>query len=123
MDLVKPIYLFSDSRGIIKTIFHDGQWKEANYIETREGIVRGGHYHRLTREMVYIIEGEVKVDIKDINVGLCKYYNLCSGDMIVIEPYELHTFRTLKDSKWLNFLTIPFNHEQPDTYREPTDST
>jgi dTDP-4-dehydrorhamnose 3,5-epimerase-like enzyme len=111
-----PAFSHTDSRGILTTIFNDGKWPEVNYLESRANIVRGGHYHQRTEEMVFIIEGQVEVIIENINTRAKHTCVLGKGETLIIEPLESHTFRTLTYCRWLNFLSHPYDHAKPDVH-------
>ena len=46
-----------DNRGNIYGIINQSNWQEINIISSRKGSVRGGHYHKKTIELFFIIEG------------------------------------------------------------------
>ena len=112
-----PVHIYQDERGRLVTLFNQGEWKEVNYIETDANVERGNHYHTRLREMVFMIEGEVQVSIEHVQTGAKREITLRQGDMITIDPYELHTFRTQSRGSWLNFLSEPFDHNNPDVFR------
>lgn len=39
------------------------------------------------------------------------------GDIIVIEPYEIHTFEAAVDSKWINMLSMVYDPDNPDVFK------
>ena len=39
---------------------------------------------------------------------------LTSGNVVVIEPGTVHTFRMIEDSSWINLLTVKNNPDNPD---------
>ena len=63
MQMLSPYRQFSDSRGRMLGVINDGQWEEINYIETAASCMRGGHFHRDTRELFLILSGTIKVRI------------------------------------------------------------
>ena len=57
MTILDPFRQFSDSRGQMLGVINDGQWEEINFISTAASCLRGGHYHRDTRELFLLISG------------------------------------------------------------------
>lgn len=92
-----------DARGSFTGITNE-TWEEVNLIETYAGQVRGGHYHRKTRELFYIVSGEIEIVIEALDGGARDQFTAKPGDIFVIEPMHLHTFKTLSDASWLNML-------------------
>jgi dTDP-4-dehydrorhamnose 3,5-epimerase-like enzyme len=116
MHRMTAVFSYDDQRGSLTTLFNAGGWQEANYIETRANVLRGGHYHTQTREMVFMIDGEVEVTVEHLTTQARQRHMLRQGELLVIEPYDLHSFRTLTDCRWLNFLSHPFDQADPDLH-------
>jgi mannose-6-phosphate isomerase-like protein (cupin superfamily) len=102
-----------DERGGFWGITQEG-WAEVNFIETKADQTRGNHYHKETRELFFIISGEIEVTVDNLQSGEHTELLVSKGDLFVIEPYELHIFRTKTDAQWLNMLSKPFAQENPD---------
>lgn len=96
--------LKEDERGKILGITQD-IWQEINFIQSKKGAVRGNHYHKKTHEGFYVISGKIKITVTNINSKKNLDFEAKSGDIFVIEPYELHTFLALEDSSWINMLS------------------
>lgn len=105
-----------DNRGGFWGITRES-WAEANFIETIANQVRGNHYHKETYELFFIINGEIEIEIDHIHSG--EHIEFCAkkGDVFIIEPYELHTFRTKTDSQWINMLSKALDPENPDFHK------
>jgi mannose-6-phosphate isomerase-like protein (cupin superfamily) len=97
-------------------------WAEVNFIETRAQQVRGNHYHKETRELFFIISGEIDVVIDDLNSGEHSEFSFSKGDVFIIEPYEVHTFRTKTDAQWINMLSKPIDQANPDFHHVAQES-
>lgn len=97
------------------------RWAEVNFIETAAGQVRGKHYHKETRELFFIISGEIDIVVEDLRSGERFEMTVTKGDVFIIEPYELHTFRTKTDAQWLNMLSRPHDPENPDFHHASDD--
>ena len=109
-----------DVRGVFQGITNKYTWGEINFIKTLGGVVRGGHYHKFTKELFYILEGEIEVSIRNL-VTREEHQFVAKAEMVfILDPYELHTFKTLTNSKWINMLSHKLDDEHPDIYREPS---
>ncbi len=113
---LSPYVKFEDDRGGLFGITQE-QWSEANYIETKASHVRGGHYHKETRELFFIISGELDIAVTDLRSGKNFEFVAGKGDIFVIEPYELHTFSARTDASWINMLSKSHDPENPDFHR------
>src|SRR5689334_9565402 len=90
---------FSDARGEFFGLINHGEWQEINYVVTRAGEIRGNHFHKDTREMVFLLKGEVEVQLKDINDPAQNItFTLKQGEGVEVQPYVLHTMRYLTDT-------------------------
>jgi mannose-6-phosphate isomerase-like protein (cupin superfamily) len=116
MKILSPYQTFEDERGILLGLLNEGNWEEFNYLETKSGLSRGNHYHKLTREFFFIIEGEGEIHIQD-EFGLVTEHPFKSKDLFVIEPGENHTFYCKSDTKWINALSKKFDNQAPDIHR------
>ena len=113
MKRIQPYLVREDGRGRLLGLMNEGIWEEFNFLETKAGQVRGNHFHRETREVFFIIEGEVEVVIKipgQPEIGL----NLHDGDLIRLEPGETHTFHWRSNTRWINILSKRFDQKNPD---------
>lgn len=113
MHKLSPYINKIDERGGFWGITQDA-WAEVNFIETRAQQVRGNHYHKETRELFFIVSGEIEVTIDDLNSGRHLELSFGKGDIFIIEPYEVHTFRTKTDAQWINMLSKPIDDQNPD---------
>lgn len=105
MKIFESYKQFTDNRGLFFGIVNSGLWEEVNYIETHSGQVRGGHYHKETRELFFIIDGEIDVTIQNLRDNNLAHIIAKKGSLFVIDPFEIHTFKCKTDCKWLNILS------------------
>ncbi len=117
MRVISPYLEIRDDRGSFSGIINSGTWGEANYVTTRKGEVRGGHYHKYTEELFFIIEGNISIIISDTSGDNKNIFEVKKGDIFIVEPYEVHTFTCLENSSWINFLSERINAESPDIHR------
>lgn len=114
---IKPYFQKKDDRGQIFGISSNKCWKEINFIESNKGLVRGNHYHKKTQEGFYIISGEIKINIVNKKTNYNEEFIAKKGDIFVIYPYEVHTFKMIKKSSWINMLTVAMDQKSPDIHK------
>lgn len=119
MDLLEKVSMFKDDRGLFSCLISGDldKYSDLNYAETAKNQIRGNHYHKHTRELFIILEGEIELEISLINENKIldiKKYNFKKLDVFEIKPYEYHTIRTLSDCKWISILSNSFDPNNPD---------
>lgn len=114
MKKIEPYITREDARGKLIGLMNSGSWEEFNYLETCAGQVRGNHYHRNTWEVFFIIEGEVEVVTQVSGQVGTSSITLHSGDVLMIEPGERHTFHCITATRWINALSKRFEQDNPD---------
>lgn len=122
MEMLNLYVIHSDDRGIFHGITNSYTWGEINFIETRGGVERGGHYHKSTKELFYILEGEIEVFVRHLVTGKEHRFVAKRDTVFIVDPYELHTFKTLTDAKWINMLSHKLDKSKPDIYRGTSES-
>ena len=103
-ELLKPDFEFSDQRGQLKQLVHDG-WKQVNVLITIAGVVRGVHYHKVAREAFYIISGSVDVRFRN-----GEEYDVCHfkrGDYFLVLPKTVHELSFPEDCIMVQMYDIP----------------
>ena len=105
MRMLTPYKQFTDRRGAFLGIVNSDHWEEFNYVETKAGEQRGGHYHKETRELFYIIDGEIDVSIKDLKQDPPHTFHVGPGAIFVIDPFEIHVFTCRTACRWINVLS------------------
>ncbi|MCA1614344.1 MAG: cupin domain-containing protein [Acidobacteria bacterium] len=121
MQRLSPYTTRIDERGGFWGITQES-WAEVNFIETAAQQVRGNHYHKETRELFFIISGEIEIVIDDLVSGAHSEMSVGKGDVFIIEPYELHTFRTKTDAQWINMLSKPLDEQNPDFHQAANET-
>ncbi len=116
MQTLPPYINKVDERGGFCGITQDS-WAEVNFIETRADQIRGNHYHKETRELFFIVSGEIEVVIDNLKSGEHLEVSFAKGDIFIIEPYEVHTFRTKTDAQWINMLSKAIDEQDPDFHQ------
>ena len=109
-----------DERGSIRGIINKNLWEEVNFITSEKGAKRGGHYHKHTKELFFILEGKIEVITQIINLdnklGEKAINIIKKDDIFLIEPHVVHYFNILEDSKWINVLTKKHDKNNPDIF-------
>lgn len=97
----KPIN--EDERGkIYKFIFSKGV-KEIVVVKREKSAISGNHYHKgqsknKNPEKFIVINGSLKILLKDINTNKEQSFIAKEGDEIIIYPYINHTLEALEDN-------------------------
>ena len=107
MKVLKPN--FTDSRGNITDIFVNSPKDHCCIITSSPDSIRANHYHKLSTQFTYVVEGELK--FASINVEKDGSYDrsdikitiLSPGSLITHRPYEAHAFQSISKSTILAF--------------------
>ena len=99
---IKPDFEFSDDRGCLKQLVHDG-WTQVNYITSVGNAFRGNHYHKENREAFYVISGKFKLTAENLDGSLKEEYEMKQGDFFIIEPLIVHSFEYLEKTVLISF--------------------
>ncbi len=109
IEFLKPDFSFSDDRGDLVQLVHDG-YKQVNVSRTKAGVKRGGHYHKQTVEAFFVASGEVLLTLtKD---GQTEQVTVKTGDFFYFPPYVAHSFDFVKDTTLVALYDKPV--ELPD---------
>lgn len=123
MKILSPYINKNDDRGMFLGIIQESWIREVNYIETSANQVRGNHYHAETKELFFITEGKIRVTVQNIKTWQKEEHTFGKGDIFIVYPYEVHTFYTLTDSRWINMLSQPIKKNNPDFHSYKVPST
>ncbi len=63
------------------------------------------HFHKISEEIYYILEGKGVMEIKE------ERKEVSEGDIVVIHPKEKHTISTTKKVRFLCFCSPPYSDE------------
>lgn len=95
IERIKPDFEHKDERGTLIQIARRG-YSQINVVISKEGIFRGGHYHKLNTEAYYIIRGKCKVTAYTDSEKESELFR--TGDFFRIGPYVTHDFEYIEDS-------------------------
>lgn len=103
-------------KGELTVLMDEGQLtRYMAYVEFREGIVRGDHYHKVRREYFYLIAGHASLRLEEVSTGRKESVALNPGDLAFIEPGIAHTFLPLSPGHAIEFAVEAF--DAADVYR------
>ncbi len=100
---------FTDSRGNITDIFVNSPKDHCCIITNSPNSIRANHYHKLSTQFTYIIDGELKFAWVNINKdgsfdkSNIKITILRPGSLVTHIPYEAHAFQSIGNSTILAF--------------------
>ena len=121
MRFIVPYKALSDERGNLIEIVKSKNWKQMNYSFTKEGSIRGNHYHKTIEELFYILKGEVKIEIHNLKTGMKETNIVKGGQGFIIELYEIHRVTALTDVEWIVLYSDVFDQTNPDIFRVDGD--
>lgn len=81
-------YEHIDARGKLSQLAHEG-YSQVNVLETHGGTVRGGHYHKVSKEAFFVVKGSVEVSLRKGKNSGCHLFH--PGDFFMIPPYTIHS--------------------------------
>ena len=109
---------FEDARGTITDIFSKSPKDHATVIFSKKGSIRGNHYHKVSVQYVFVVQGELETYSQkpgeDVSIDTLK-----TNDLIAHEPGEAHAFLAKEDTIFLTFVEGLRGGEdyEKDTYR------
>ena len=115
---LKSRTVISDSRGELEEIVKAHLWKQMNRVRTNQGCIRGNHYHKYLSELHYVLDGELKVQIKNLRTKEESEYQFGKGSCFIVEPYEFHTVEHLTDADYIVLFSEEFNPQNPDIHKD-----
>lgn len=122
MKIINKKCSFEDDRGKIIDILEKEVIEYVTFISSKEGAVRGNHYHKESVQYTYVLKGSFKL-LTQVNDGKIEETIIKAGDLVFTPPMEKHTLVALEDSEFLVFTRGPRggkNYEN-DTYRLSDD--
>ena len=120
MEVSKHVFGHKDSRGEIFDILQNVEISAVTLVSFVKNSVRGNHFHKKTTQWNYVHSGEIEfvVKINDlITRGVLK-----QGDLLRIDPNEVHAMKAGEDSIIYVFTLGPRGGKEyeSDTYRIET---
>lgn len=78
-------------------------------IELREGKGRGNHFHKVKAEYVYLLQGELKLVVEDLETSARTGFTVAPGDLVFIQTRVAHVFQVLRPGLALEFSGARFD--------------
>lgn len=85
---IEPDFKFTDQRGSLTQLVHTG-YKQINVLYSKSGVVRGGHFHKMSTEAFYVVSGSV--ELTAYNTTDKEKYLFSQGAFFKINPYTVHS--------------------------------
>lgn len=106
-----------DARGQLVQLIHGG-YSQVNVLETKMGVNRGGHFHKICHEAFYIVDGKVEVTLK--KGELTEKVIFGDKDFFRINPFITHSMYFLTDCLMVQMYDVPIEMDngQKDIYTE-----
>lgn len=106
MKSLEPEFSHEDSRRKLTQLL-TADIKQVNVYECQANVNLGNHFHKKTVEFFYILDGEIESN------GETKK----EGDLFVYYPETMHTIWAKTTCRFMTFLTVPFDKENPDLWK------
>ena len=113
--------VIADDRGWIQDLLTDVKLDSVTRLHTKEGEVRGNHWHDETVQWTYVIKGSLLVRTRPHGSEQVEAEIVKAGDLIVSPAGEDHAWKALANTDVLVFTLGPrsgSNYES-DTHRLP----
>ena len=103
-----PDFAFEDGRGKLTQLVHGG-YTQVNVLESRTGVLRGGHFHKQSCEAFFVVRGQVEVTLKKGPDQQTELF--VPGDFFEIAPFVVHSMSFPEDCVLVAMYDIPVEHE------------
>lgn len=125
MKITKIKIATKDDRGNISDIFYKHHIDHVAVVNSKKGVFRGDHYHKLTTQHMYMSHGSLRYYYKKVNEGNDKVKSLIvkEGEMVTTPPYEVHALEIIEPNQFIVFSEGKRGGKdyESDTYRvKPT---
>lgn len=104
----------NDIRGII--LFCSFGEKCLNFVETKKGFSRGGHYHKFKSDHM-LLRGKIEFKQFNIDTNLEQIHILSAPITISVEPNTPHLLTALEDTIFLEFFDSDYSSTDYIPYR------
>lgn len=97
--------------------FHDADFpvRYIASIELRPGLPRGNHYHRVKREFIYLVQGEIVLRLEDVATRESWEFRLRAGDLAFVDAEIAHVLEPVMAGLGIEFSEEAF--DAADTVR------
>jgi len=124
---IHDLVLRKDERGWLAEIIRAEQLEDKTFGQitvaiTAPNMIRGNHYHKLNREWFCVVEGIMKLSLKDVKTKKTREYILSGKEpqSIRVTPGLSHALKNIgkQNAILLIYNSRPYNPNDPDTYPE-----
>ena len=100
---IKPS--FEDDRGSNWDFQTDATVHHVGFLISKKSAVRGKHFHKEQKQYTLVLNGKIKVTVKNIqdDNSTVETKELSKMDMVFFPPYMYHSIEALEDSECLIF--------------------
>lgn len=108
---------YTDERGSLFQLVHCG-FSQINVLESKQGVVRGGHYHKISKEAFFIVSGSVQVTFRKQEEQQTRVFY--KGDFFMVSPYTVHSMYFPENCIMVVMYDVPVEKEgsMKDIYPE-----
>jgi len=109
MNIVKPETQHKDERRVLTQLL-SANIKQVNTYDCQPCTL-GNHYHEKGSEYFYVISGELAIG-NEYGESVVK-----QGEVFAVYPQENHIVNIYRPTKFMTFLTHPFDSANPDLHK------
>lgn len=125
MKITKIKIATKDARGDISDVFYKHPVDHVAIINSKRGVFRGDHYHKLTTQHMYMNKGSLRYYFRKVSEENDKVKSVVvkKGEMVTTPPLEVHALEILEDNQFIVFSEGKRGGKdyESDTYRvKPT---
>ena len=105
MKVTKIKVATKDSRGDISDIFYKHPVDHVAVINSKKGVFRGNHYHKLTTQHMYMTRGSLRYYYRKIDESNDRVKSVVvkQGEIVTTPPNEVHALKILEDNQFIVF--------------------
>lgn len=96
----------SDVRGTI--IFCSYGKLKINFVQTKKGFLRGGHYHKFKSDHI-LLRGKIEFKTLNLATNTEQIYILSAPHNISVDPNTAHLLTSLEDSLFLEYFDTEYS--------------
>ena len=112
----KVNFEYRDERGVLIEVWRSRRWRQMNYFLCKKGHIRGGHYHKKTKELFFVVDGKCEIALINAKTHKKKRFVADYKDVFIVEPYEAHYVKGIEDTKIIALLDKVHNVCMPDIH-------
>ena len=116
MNVKKEKTIDNDRGYLVEFISKNYNIEQVNILFSLANTIRGNHYHKITEEFFYIINGEVKVTLRNVKTNEIQHFTVVSKESFSVTPFHYHTLEFTRDTHILSFYSKEFDINNTDIY-------